>query len=189
MGFGLGSSRFVTRFTLCLIETRIVQQVVGGSAAIAKMVLSIFFSDNVDSFCFQRTGIVINDLGTEHSIRCKFGFWLADERALKDVTCSKGASGTKPCFCCHNVVGRSHPADGDEYLIHYTDPDVSKFDTQTLETLTEQALDLEAKHGHISAIKFALLEQCYGLTYNPHGILWDQYARNIARLRDVNKCC
>lgn len=185
----MGSSKFYVRFTLCFIEARIVKQVKGGTAAIAKIILRSFFSDNPNDFCFQRTGIVINAYGTDHSIRCKFGFYLADERALKDVTCSKGASGSKPCLCCRNVVGRAHPAADEEYLVHYTNPDASRFDPQTFETLTEQALDLEAKHGHIAQKDFDRLEQCYGLSYNPDAILWDQFSRNLARLRDVYKCC
>ena len=36
---------------------------------------------------------------------------LADEKAIKEVWCVKGASGSKPCFQCQNVVGHCSPED------------------------------------------------------------------------------
>ena len=42
--------------------------------------------------------------GAEHHLRVEYAGTIADERALKELLCVKGASGSKPCFCCKNLL-------------------------------------------------------------------------------------
>jgi hypothetical protein len=126
------------------IETRVVQKVSGGMAAVAKQVIEHFFPRESGKFHFSATGVLLPCRGREVQIRAAFGCWLADEKAFKEIVSCKGSSGTKPCVCCKNVVNRTSPADS-EYLVHISCPDVGKFDRQTFESLNYMASDLAAK--------------------------------------------
>jgi hypothetical protein len=149
-------------------------------ACIAKHVLQRFFPQGRAEFNFATTGMILRQQGVEHHLRCEFGCWLADEKALKEVVSCKGSSGSKPCVACKNVVGRLTPQEGG-YLVHYTCGDRSKFDPHTFESLSYMASALAEKRGHVSRAEFQLLEQCYGLTYVPEAILFDGYFRTVAR--------
>ena len=73
----------------------------------------------------------------------------------------KGASGSKPCINCENVIGRADPIE-DGYLVHVSCQDASKFDKQTVGSLEVMVRDLEATHGAVTRAEFAFLEKAYG---------------------------
>ena len=171
-------------FPCCYIEPKYVNKVPGGMAAVAKMIVNEFFPEDPLRFNFQRTGVLIKHEGVSHMIRGIFGCWLADEKAIKEIVSCKGASGTKPCVCCLNVVNRTVPRAGD-YLVHVSCPDQSLFVKQTVESLTHMATDLQAKKGVIGVGQFERLEQLYGLAYIPQAIIFDPYTRSVVRFPDT----
>ncbi len=131
-------------FLFAFVECKVVKTVPGGMAAITKKVIQTFFPAVDGQFNFDKTGVIVKYNNAEHHIRATFGCWLADEAAIKEIVSCKGASGSKPCVCCKNVVNRTKPGDG-EYLVHVSTTDPSKFDEQTFDSLTFMACDLQAK--------------------------------------------
>ena len=61
--------------------------------------------------------------------KAQMGPLLADEKAIKEVWCVKGASGSKPCFQCQNVVGHCSPEDvaPNGWLVHTSCCKAGKF--------------------------------------------------------------
>jgi hypothetical protein len=164
-------------FLFAFVECKVVKTVPGGMAAITKKVIQTFFPAVDGQFNFDKTGVIVKYNNAEHHIRATFGCWLADEKAIKEIVSCKGASGSKPCVCCKNVVNRTKPGDG-EYLVHVSTTDPSKFDEQTFDSLTFMACDLQAK---LDSPGFKQLEQCYGITYEKEAILFDKHCRDVAK--------
>ncbi len=98
-------------------------------------------------------------------IRFELGCLLADERAAKEVVSCKGASGTKPCCRCKNVVGRAQP-EAAGYLVHFGEADPGRFDLHTGASFLEMADELQSKVGQ-PVRAFSRLEHTLGLTYHP----------------------
>ena len=69
-----------------------------------------------------------------------FTMLVSDEKALKEVLMLRGASGTKPCLFCQNVLGHmpAESVENDEYLVHYTNPDRTRFRCHTSESFDLQ---------------------------------------------------
>ena len=170
-------------FPFAFLEEKQLVGVSGGMAAVARAVVNVFFSADVNSVSFHRTGIIFQSAGADVHFRSIFGCWLADEKAIKEVVSCKGSSGYKPCVCCKNVVNRTTPADGDS-LVHISCADVDKFDRQTFESLSYMATSLASKSGNVTQAEFDFLEKAYGLKHTPTAILFDEHCRNIARFPD-----
>ena len=105
-----------------------------------------------------------------------FACFLGDEKAIKQFTMAKGASGRKPCVNCQNVVGRvasgAVPPDGP--LVHLDCPDPTKFVPHTIDTL----LQLYAFLGEASVHRSIKVdERDCGLSWSPHGLLASPMAR------------
>ena len=67
--------------------------------------------------------------------------FLGDEKAIKEMWGLKGASGTKPCCWCKNVVGRMHVDLIDPYFVHFTWG--TRFDMHTPESWADILTTLE----------------------------------------------
>jgi hypothetical protein len=102
---------------LCFLPCIRVQQLPAGMSSIAKEILKLFFSPDRSKFNFETTGLILQVAGRDVHLRGRFGCWLADEKAIKEIVHCKGASGLKPCVCCKNVVNRVDVAEG-EYLVY-----------------------------------------------------------------------
>lgn len=166
----------VSWFPLCFIEAKKVADIPGAIAKIAKAVVHQFFPEDVESFNFHRTGVILRDL----HVRAQFGCWLADEKAIKEIVSCKGASGYKPCVSCKNVVNRTTPGEAD-YLVHISCNDTSRFDRHTVASLALMADDLAAKKGISTHAEFSFLEKAYGLVYDPAAMLFDAYTRTVVQ--------
>jgi len=141
-------------FSFTFIEARLVEQVKGGLAAIAKAVLKQFYSPVSDHFDLSRTGVCVGP----HHVRAEFAAWMSDERALKDVLSTKGATGNKPCCWCRNVVGRTRPRPGST-LVHFDCSDEARFELHSIETFNAMVDDLVSQVGVLSARDFAFRER------------------------------
>ncbi len=116
----------------------------------------------------------------------RFGGLLGDEKALKGCFELKGASGSKPCAFCKNVVGkRSEVPHNDGYFVCVDCSRYCDLDPHTNESILAMADKLTAQHLEGgSKGKFKVLEQALGLSFSPHGILFDQQLRMILKPRE-----
>ncbi len=152
-------------FTLCCVRANLVSELDGGISHLVKLVLARFFgaSHNIGS------GIILDFEGNDDKalLFATSDVLLADEPALAAIICAKGASGTKPCMLCKNVVGsRAHYEGG--YAVPLTCTDVSKFKMHTdasVKSLFKTLGDLRDDS------TFALKETLWGFKFSDHSII------------------
>ena len=96
------------------VRSSVVQSIDGGMSAVIGGILKLFFA--ADGHDMRLAGIPLS-LHTDGSVpqeirlHVALASILADEAALHATWLCKGASGTKPCVLCMNVVSRSWFAD------------------------------------------------------------------------------
>jgi len=173
-------------FAVCYLPSSVVQKLAGGMSALMARILRIFWHPT--SWNFKRLGVRMR-LGERMQdawqLHATFACWVSDEKAFKELCNVKGASGTKPCLQCKNVIGRVGRGDVmGNYLVHVTEPDRTKFDPHTPDSFLEMVSSLsERVEAHAPSKEVKELEQMYGLTYNLHALPWDAYImQNIVQI-------
>ena len=113
----------------------------------------------------------------------KFGNTLCDEDAMKKFWSAKGASGLQPCWKCwiSGVRDGSSLADFDVTgtMVDIRCGNAAEFQLIDDHSRYVQANVLARSRATLSITRFKQLEQAYGLTYNPHALLWDDRLHNI----------
>ena len=87
-------------FTLACIRTTILDTLKDGYCQIMCCVLDVFFVIE-GSF---KDGVVLRFDARAYCTRLHFNTFVSDEKAIKQLTGVKGASGKKPCLFCMNCV-------------------------------------------------------------------------------------
>ena len=92
------------------IRTTMVRKIRGGVSAAAAALVALFFGQppapnfSFGVSCHCSAGVVM--------LTAHLGAILADEGALRALLSVKGASGTRPCFKCVNVVATNSGIEG-----------------------------------------------------------------------------
>ena len=84
----------------------IQKSIAGGMSGVFKHILRFFFNANAGAHNFK-TGILVESPARPHDswlLQAEFGAFVGDEKACKEVSDTKGASGTSFCLFCKNVV-------------------------------------------------------------------------------------
>jgi hypothetical protein len=111
----------------------------------------------------------------------RFSNLLADEEGLKLFWNAKGASGSKPCMLCRNLLAKGSDLAGfspDLIEVDCTNPD--KFIANTDADVWRSFDRLDAANAAMRVGEkgaFEVLQRAVGFTYNPHGILADMSLR------------
>lgn len=164
-------------FKFGFVLSEVVSEVQGGIQEVVRKMIMTFFDPS--SFNFATTGMRLPTCSGSFHLKATFGFFMLDEKACKFTFGIKGASGTKPCCCCKNVVGAKTVPGESTYLVHISDHRKAKFDPHTPESFLDMVSLLEAAKGKP---ELGELEQRCGLAYNPGGLLWDPYVRDILKV-------
>lgn len=165
-------------FTVVLSRT--LQQLEGGASALMAKCMKVFWS--ADGWNLESVGV---RMPTGAVFRARFGFFVADEREIKYLWGVRGASGTKPCCSCRNVVGRMELEESlDTYLVHHTWGTPDRFDLHTRQSYEEARgmLEHEARHGTQASL--AALSQVLGLCYQPCSVMFDSHLKHFANPAD-----
>lgn len=167
-----------------VVRSSLVAELQAGVSQLMRQVLNVFFHATGHSFA---RGCVMRSPQGGFLLRASFAGFLCDEKAHKEILQTKGAAGTKPCVSCKNVVQfLDLPPDGSGYLQGVSCVDYRKLDYHTNDDWFVMADKLEQDKPTLSKAAFARLEQAMGLSYNPHGLLWDRHLRTI--IRPVDNC-
>jgi hypothetical protein len=149
--------------TVLMLPPKVLGLVLGGLSKVIEIFVEHLFGTN---FNFLRPGILL-PFGTSDRpyfrFRAKIGILVADEKAIKELCGTKGASGSKPCCHCVNVVGSS------DYLVHFSNENFLRFDQLSFQRFDAMVGRLRAMHGEMSRRDFARLQQDLGLSHSPHG--------------------
>ena len=186
-------------FSLCYVPVKSEALIKGGIPLLNEAFLRVFWPEGEGMNFAHGVRLIEGQAppaeplgldGRSFTFAADFAFFLADEAAFKKLSGAKGASGTKPCLCCQNVLGRCQPddipEDGTPRLVHFSCPDVEAFAPHTPETLAELWTHLAEQavlYGRREIRKgaFNLKQQSAGLTFNFTSLLHPRI-RQIARL-------
>ena len=166
---------------LGVIRTSLVDDMPGGESSLMRHLLNVCFRATSPSFII---GVLIPVGTTALLLRAVFGGFLADEKAHKEIFLVKGASGSKICTTCKNVVNRMGLSAHRPYLVGLDCCDYSLLDYHTNESFYMMVDRLREEHAAGRDIK--KLEQVFGLTYDEHGLLFDDGLRSI--VKPVDNC-
>ena len=162
-------------FVMVVLRSTIVREMDGGMSKLFGLLLKEFFNSATHHL---RTGGMSLRLCTSDNIFVLFmrnGIKVADELALKSVWLCKGASGTKMCMCCMNVVAIASDLPAlDMAFVPASEPDPSKFRLHTDATVKEIVQRLARDHNRLSATDFEALEKTLGWTHSTGNVLLDR---------------
>ena len=155
---------------------KLLSNVAGGYSALFAKMLGEFFENSFMNF---RTGFPCRTSAGLFALQASLGFVTSDEKALQQLWLLRGASGTKPCPFCSNVIGHM-PASrlqDDEELVHYTCRFPHRFRLHTSQSFQLMRDRLEAVKDRKKDLKEK--GQLYGLSYDEKGVLWHPTLRSV----------
>ena len=152
-------------FPLCFAERKDLLNIEGYVSRIVAVVFLAMFHPT--EFNMERLGmdIPMGEAGPGEAapttwIRAKFGAFIGDEKALAELVSGKGASGTRLCPSCQNIVGRCARAKAlPGRLRHWTCGDVSQWIPHSAQSMAELA-DHVAAHVHVLARVWVCMRAC-----------------------------
>jgi hypothetical protein len=180
----LGSSALSSEdfwMTLTAVRSSVVNTLPGGMSNVFKMLLPSFFNETTHDF---RKGISFKLEGQLQLMFAGFGMMVSDESAIHQTWWCKGASGTRICMLCKNVVDKKADLvqhDASNYLVDTTCCDSGKLDLHTDATIAEIIRKLALNFGVLGKTQFGKMEQELGFSYCPSGLLCDASLSSIAR--------
>ena len=157
------------------LQAKIAKKLPAGVSYLAKRMLHVFFKGRFN--LATGTTIATRDGGLV-LCRCSFGGFLADEKALKEIFCIKGASGLKPCFSCKNLIKADDVGD-DAYLVPLDCCDKRRLDPHTRESIYECVDLLRQRKSTLNKKKFQELQMFLGMTWNEDALLFDDSLRDV----------
>ena len=163
------------------VRSSIIERAPGKHSAWMKLALREFFAPEVGRPSFS-SGIVVQCRDRALMVKCKFAGFIADEKALKEFMCLKGAAGSKPCITCRNVVQFIEPEvlAGSRFVLQ-SEIDSRLFGYQTSDDIYDIAdrLSAVAALGNKAALHRA--EQALGVNFEPDGVLHATDLRGVCR--------
>ncbi len=120
--------------------------------------------------------------GQMKSVTARIKLIIQDEAALRQCFSTKGASGSVPCLFCRNVYrGAADPRSLSGGIVHYKTALPHTFALADDADIWNVADLLQLRQPTVSAAAFADLQQQYGITHSPAGVLLDAQLRAIVR--------
>ena len=159
---------------VALLRSSIASSVVGGLSNCFKLLLrdALFEPSQLAT-----VGVALQ-LGRPVLARISVGSIIADESALKALWDSKGASGTKPCLFCGNLVSlMSGLADEIPRLIDVSCCDHRRFQLCSDTDIWSAYDRLASLSGRVTKADFGVQERAAGLNYSPDSLLGDRQLR------------
>ena len=147
---------------------KLLDTVPGSQSWLFARMLDVFFGHSVLASSFPG-GVFCESSSGPFTFHAREAILLADEKAIKQVWNLKGASGTKPCYDCMNVVGACKAADVHPggSVVHYSCVDSARFQPHSRDTFRQMQQQVAADPRN------RRLQQVLGISYDTHGILWD----------------
>ncbi|CAE7488953.1 unnamed protein product [Symbiodinium sp. CCMP2592] len=171
---GLALSKEDAWFVLTAVRSIDVKRLSNGMTQLMKRIFAIFLLERREKMLH---GISLPMPNSQHWMLCLL---IADEAALKSVWEDKGASGTKLCFMCQNVVAHSsslHCCDATGTLVSHVCHNKGQMVRHTDETILEAAVHLADNKPRMNKGEFKMRQFALGLNYAEHGPLFSAELR------------
>lgn len=148
-----------------------VDKLEGGYTGLFTKMLEIFLEN--DPWNFQ-VGFPCASVSGTFVCKAPFCMLLADEKAMVAMWSFRGASGTKPCFRCQNVVGHMSAQQVESanlgWIVHYSCSSPNLFAQHNSQTFNDMRNQLLAvSHNKKERNR---LGQLFGLHFSHHCPLW-----------------
>ena len=154
------------------IRSSLIKDMPGSIPRLMTMILKTFFPAEGHSFA---RGVTIHLKGTAVVVHGVFAGFIADEKAHKELSSTKGASGSKPCINCCNVFRGVKAAALMLGAVTIACAGPSLFQPLTNELVYACNDRLAA----LSPQDRKLEEQLMGIKFEPHGLLNDPHVRTF----------
>lgn len=168
-------------FTAMCLRSSVLEQVPGHTSGLLRTLLGVWYATSGDNLADPG---VAAPCGPEFfAFRAEFAGFLGDEKALKEIWHVKGASGTKPCLMCKNVMQQRGDPVPDAYVRTLSCGRLEELDLHSDSSIFECAdmLAAQAQAGTQSAKDRKVLQQALGMNFEPHGLLYSGALRTILR--------
>ena len=164
-------------FCFGLLRCLIVDGMKGGASELTKTIMLKFFPTSGDSWL---NGICLQNDTRSRIVVAKFGGFLADEKALKEIFGITGQAGSVPCMTCLNVRNRWVVVDG-VTTIKMWDPDRSKVVKASDKHIAAKVRRVReaAESGNKTVLKQT--QSLLGVNYVPEGLLFCPALANVLR--------
>ena len=171
--------------TFGLIPTKLVKDGIVSVASIFKSVLLTFFSLEEGGWNMESIGVNLECSRGKFLLRSTFGCLLGDVKGLQECLSLKGASASKPCPFCRNVLGRTEDA-YHPYFVHHSSTEVHRFDLLTPSRFDELSENLAAAFSRPGSTRTTRdqMEKAFGLKYDKHAVAFCPAAAKIAKTPD-----
>ena len=157
------------------IRSSLVKELPGGVANLMKRILHVFWpADGRDSF---HSGVTIDVRDESLIVTGIFAGFIADEKAHKEISSTKGASGNKPCLNCSNVFAKWLATTLALGAVTICCVDPTLFTTASNQYVFDAYDFLASK----SPVEREALEIQLGIKYEPHGLLGCPHLRTFLR--------
>ena len=160
-------------FFFTVLRSAVCDDIEGKVSSIIRHALHSFFPETGLGFT---SGVVISHGPRSFLFRAIFGGFVADEKALKEIFSFKGASGTKPCMTCANVVQH---IDGQclrgTSLVNLSCSSRASFKYHTKDSIMQMVDRLVVAQRAGPKSRLNDLQQMYGITLNHDSLLRDQH--------------
>lgn len=157
-------------FFFACFPTKLVGKLQGGFTFLFAKMLEVFYTNDPWNF---GCGIPCSCANGTFVLKAPFKLLLCDEKAMSAMWSLRGASGTKPCVKCQNVVGHMTAEQVEEanvgWIVHYSCADRHLFAPNTTELLLAMRHKLQAAPNKKECNR---LGQLYGLQFSPFCPLW-----------------
>ena len=164
-----------TWFLGTTVRSKIIDKVPGKVSRLMTAVINLFWSASGNSWS---RGILAGHGNDVAMLSARFGGFLGDEKALKEIFSLKGAAGTRCCPSCANVVQWLECIDGG-LLVGIACADRSKFvqvGDRDLYLLADQLMSHVGTKASLEA-----LEQSLGINLHPEALIFDKHCRTIVQ--------
>ena len=160
-------------FCITAVRSSRVCQLPAGISHVTKAALRLFL---VGDHNIER-GVMLEVRGQHVCLIAKYACHISDEKAIKETFCTKGASGSKPCPLCMNIVGIDSRLAG-AYCKTIACDDATRFVLHSDESVRELVREIAGlargvADGTVRKAKLEEKQQLYGLNHEEHSIMLD----------------
>ena len=165
-------------FTFAFIQSQQLIDCGITPSVLMKHILNVFWSPTENNSNLDIGGCILKSVNHFYNLHAKFSCFIADEKAIKEVYSVKGASGSKPCLWCSNVVGRTTEAVPGNVHVHAADMDLcEQHSPDSYNEMVRRLVELVGRGAPAREIQ--ALEQIFGLKFEAGSILFEDYTLEI----------
>jgi len=174
---------------LAFMRSSEIKKVLGGTSGLERALFRhLLLGEN--SPRIKGAVLPIGENGSPVYVFLDIGRTVTDELGEKNLWSTRGATASLPCFSCKNVTGLGDkdlaPFSASGYLVDISCPFVEQFDPLSADELFEKCDILSELSRTLNQGEMRDAQKRLGMTFSPHGVLWDSELREHMNPFKVN---